>query len=354
MARQVLSMNGQVQLIDARGHRRQLRVGERVARGERLELADGAELILRHDDGREERLQGPPLPMDRGESADRLDTWLVLPDTDVPLQHPVRQSRAAPQLRLFDQARPEAGLLPGGGETGGHGFIRVERVQFLTPRTRFDMVTAIAPPSTAEEKSALVSQLDFWFQSPKPIPLVAFSDDGSPLVAYLREGGSEVVNDERTQVTSEILLTSALLLDENGVPLSAGKALVLRQTFSMVTISLQAEAEGLFRWQVIRQTLDYLDQMPEIPFGTSVTERYTLTLQGGGALTLINQIEGAEDFLEDEVIEIEEWEDFSSSHAFSAFGASSEPLSDQLLHSSQDQLEKMGISGSSQTNPEWA
>lgn len=347
MARQVLSMNGQVQVIDARGRRRQLRVGERLAKEERLELADGAELILRHADGREERLQGQPLQRERGEPVDRLDAWLALPDdADPPVQHKVRSLREAPLPKLFNQARPEAGLLPGGAEASGHGFVRVERVQFSIPRAPFEMVTVAGLPSPTVETASQVSPLDP-VRQPSPALLARQPGNVAPLIARLREGGSEEVNDERTQITSETLLTSALLLDENGVPLSFAQPLVLRQQFSMVTISLQGEEEGQFRWLLIRQTLDHLEQMPEIPFGTVVHERYTISLQGGGSLTLVNQVEGAEDFLEDEVIVIEEQEDYSALSPFFAPGSTMDSLSTelQLQRSSQEQLEKMGVAG---------
>lgn len=165
----------------------------------------------------------------------------------------------------------------------------------------------------------LVGLRDYTLQPGADILLVGKAEaiHGSgptPLVTLLREGGSDVVNGERTQITSEILTTRSLFVDLDGQPVTAEKPLELHGRYSMVTIKyLGTNEQGAFLWSKVSHTLDYLDEpMPNVTFGETVPDQFELHTEDGGVAIVINNIEGAEDSAADEVIEIDE-EDYDLS-----------------------------------------
>lgn len=165
----------------------------------------------------------------------------------------------------------------------------------------------------------LVGLRDYTLQPGADILLVGKAEviHGSgptPLVTLLREGGSEEVNGERTQITSEILTTRSMFVDQDGQPVTAANPLELVGRYSMVTLKfLGTNDQGAFLWSKVSHTLDYLDEpMPNVTFGETVPDQFELHTEDGGIAVVINNIEGAEDSAEDEVIEIDE-EDYDLS-----------------------------------------
>jgi len=129
-SRQVLIVQGSVYVVDARAARRLLRAGEQIGEHERLELAPGARVSLQQEDGRIVTLDGAPPPETAPDTARawRLDEPGHAADAP--------KSRAKQSLALaFDdpgevllRARAESGLSGSDVNRGGHGFVRVARI----------------------------------------------------------------------------------------------------------------------------------------------------------------------------------------------------------------------------------
>ncbi|TDR82127.1 hypothetical protein [Paludibacterium purpuratum] len=133
LASQVLSLQGEAFAVDKQGRRRALRVHDRIAAHERVELADGARLVLLRDDGERIVLDG---------EVQRLPDETAVPDVApaaVEPVWPVRNEQVARVLRV-KRFQTEAGWPTNDAEPagGGHSFVQIERVHETVPGGYFE------------------------------------------------------------------------------------------------------------------------------------------------------------------------------------------------------------------------
>jgi len=207
---EVLNIQGQVQVTNAQGRRRVLRRGERLQPGDRLEMEDGATLVLRHADGQEEVLHGAPLLQKAAASPADLTRWL---DEEGGVIQSMTQERFA--LAALADIQPEAGLIEGGEHNGGHGFVRVERLSLPRPHSELELVPCCLPASGG------VAQPGAWTELPlvnasaiarapaegEAVAPVSFSREEEVYVADLLEGAGFLrPNTVRTEIVTRQIL----------------------------------------------------------------------------------------------------------------------------------------------------
>jgi hypothetical protein len=185
MIREVLGIQGQVYIINHQGRRRTLRAGERIGNGDRLELADGAELMLRHADGHQETLHGGrarlPQQIESG-----MGEELAISQVKAAVVRTARSASSSPR-QILDEARPEASLQSGDGDNQGHSFVRVERMHFAMPQGGIELVTYEPLPARLMREASSIAQDTAERVVQSPIDL-SLSPLRLPLLSFLLEG----------------------------------------------------------------------------------------------------------------------------------------------------------------------
>jgi len=310
---EVLNVQGRVQVTDARGRQRFLLRGEHLQPGDKLDLDEGATLLLRHPDGQEEVLHGAaPSPDVTAFPVDPL----VLPGSSPGQEGArVREREEVPPL-LLSEIQPEAGILQAGELEGGHRFVRVERVQPVVPHSPLALSPCCGPlaasastvpvQAAALDSALALARHERATMEPEVLPWkedIYFSD-------LLEGAGFLQPNSTRTEIVIRTLASPLPFVDQNGNTLLAHYSSV--QAYSRLDLTLLRQEQDLdgaarYVYEVRQQTLG--ESMPNIPFRQVESEQETLLRPDGSRVVFVSRITGMVDRAPDQLITILEPDD---------------------------------------------